>query len=89
MSSYLPNREQYAPNAASLVTPSYSFHGKRDPVVGLPFGQAAVARLVSLDKAASVGVTHDLKVYPRLEHSSEPGELKDVLQFLEKCLPPL
>ncbi|CEP18719.1 hypothetical protein [Parasitella parasitica] len=56
-------------------------HGEDDSVVAFRFGKATAKYL------AKKGYTIQFKNYPELAHAVEPKEIKDISEFIAKCLP--
>lgn len=84
LSGYLPLAETLAGerSAAAAATPVFLAHGTRDPVVSFDRGSASRDRLIEL------GMEVEWHTYP-MEHSVCAEELRDLVTFLGRTLPPL
>jgi predicted esterase len=93
LSGYLPGRVSFAIHEANAKTALRAFHGDADQVVQLDFMRMALRKLRELgatfgDAAvASSDAPLPLNVYRHMGHSSSDQEMKDMTQFLQKCLP--
>jgi predicted esterase len=86
-SSYLPlnmqlKREMEESNQANKGTELLMCHGSDDPVVLEKWGRKSYDLLRD-----TMGITGKFIVYPGMEHSSSPQEVRDLLEFIERKLP--
>jgi predicted esterase len=85
LSGYMPLPGQIAPSPAVLAeTPLLLCHGDRDAVVPLAYGRDAAERARALGVAALT-----FKTYAGMGHGAGDEELRDLIAFLRKHLPPL
>jgi lysophospholipase-2 len=80
LSGYLPAAKQFKPK--QLKTPVWHGHGTQDPMVQFTMAQKTKQTVTSL------GVEdYTLETFP-IPHTVSPPELKKVLAFISKVLPP-
>jgi len=84
LSSWLPLAKTF-PQAlkGNQETPVFQAHGDSDGLLDPSFGEMTSHILKSFNKNAQ------FKMYTGMEHSSCDEEIRDVKQFLDKCLPPV
>ncbi|XP_065179583.1 acyl-protein thioesterase 1-like [Sycon ciliatum] len=84
-STWLPIHEKVEPLAtdAGRSIPILQCHGGIDPMVSITVGQMTAQGLSAMCK------THELKVYPNMQHSSSLEELQDLRGWLGKRVPPM
>ena len=83
MSSYLPAASQFTITDGLHDTPILHCHGMGDPIVLYHMARKSQEIVVS-EKGST---NYHLKAYPGLPHMVSPGELEDVQEFIEECLP--
>jgi len=83
LSSWLPLHKSF-PGCikGNRDTPILQCHGGSDPVVNINYGEMTKRVL------ASFCSKHTFNKYPHLAHSSDPQEMSDVKEWLQKALPP-
>ncbi|MBX9604632.1 MAG: dienelactone hydrolase family protein [Gammaproteobacteria bacterium] len=79
LSTYFATQASIEPHAANAGLPILVGHGTQDPMVDERFGRASAARLRDL------GYAVDYRDYP-IEHSVSLEEIKDIGQFINRCL---
>lgn len=80
LSGYLPAASKFSPK--QLKVPIWHGHGTMDPMVQFPMAQKTKQRL------SEVGIeNYTLKTYP-IQHTVSPDELRDMMQFAARVLPP-
>lgn len=79
LSTYFATQASIEPHAANAGLPILVGHGTQDPMVDERFGRASAARLREL------GYAVDYRDYP-IEHSVSLEEIKDIGQFINRCL---
>lgn len=86
LSGYLPIKEKLIrlENPTNRNTPYFMGHGTADGVVAYKFGRMSEEYL----KTALSREDVTFRDYPGMEHSACPEELRDILAFTEKVLPP-
>jgi len=78
---------------AALVNKDIPFlqaHGDCDPVVPYKWGQLTsqiLREILPKHEFKTYKVIHEFKTYKGMMHSSSDEEMKDVKQFIAKCLP--
>ena len=80
LSGYLPAANKFKPK--QFKVPVWHGHGTMDPLVQLPMAEKTKQRLT----AAGIE-NYTLKTYS-IPHSVSPEELKDMMRFLAKVVPP-
>lgn len=83
LSGYVPHASQFQIPAWNVDIPILHCHGTEDPMVTLPVAQKSKQLLLERGSKA-----YELKTYAGLQHSVNIDEMKDVLDFLQKVIPP-
>lgn len=82
LSTWMPMHEKVLQSIkGNTGTPIFQAHGEADPLVPTSFGKLT-AQLLS-----NVNQKHEFKTYPGMGHSSCDTEIKDVKEFIDRCLP--
>lgn len=79
LSTYFATQGSVEPHPANAELPILVGHGSQDPMVDERFGRASASRLREL------GYEVDYRSYP-IEHSVSLEEIKDIGQFINRCL---
>lgn len=69
------------PSNPNLSTPMHLFHGTADTAVTLSRAYA------TRDSLKELGFSPEFKEYEGLEHSANMEEIRDVGEFVRRCLP--
>ena len=82
LSGYLPLSSQVSDiqSEANISTPIFMGHGSHDQVVAHSWGQKSMQLLKSF------GYKIDFQTYAGMQHSSDPREINDVLNFIKARL---
>jgi lysophospholipase-2 len=83
MSGYLPHASGFDIAPGSEDTPIFHGHGAVDPLVQITAAKESQSHVT--EKGAT---NYQLKIYEGLAHSANPKEIGDVIDFLDKILPP-
>lgn len=84
LSCWLPLHKEFPSKSSGREdVPCLQLHGDCDPVVPYRWGQLTSTTLKGFL------TDHEFKTYKGLMHSSNPAELQDIQQFLNKILPPI